>query len=72
MVDYVLTVAVSISAGVAAIISIPTFSGLADHRVPLGVALIVLITLANMRGIKESGRIFAIPTYVYMLILAAR
>jgi amino acid transporter len=71
MVDYVLTVAVSISAGVAAIISIPAFSGLADQRVPLGVGLIVLITLANMRGIKESGRIFAIPTYVYMLILGA-
>src|SRR5689334_11109499 len=67
MVDYVLTVAVSISAGVAAIISIPAFSGLADQRVPLGIGLIVLITLANMRGVKESGRIFAIPTYVYML-----
>jgi len=71
MVDYVLTVAVSISAGVAAIISIPAFSGLADQRVPLGLALIVAITVANMRGVKESGRIFAIPTYVYMFILAA-
>jgi amino acid transporter len=71
MVDYVLTVAVSISAGVAAIISIPAFSDLADQRVPLGIALIVLITLANMRGVKESGRLFAIPTYVYMLILGA-
>src|SRR6476620_1028003 len=48
MVDYVLTVAVSISAGVAAIISIPEFSGLATHRVELGVGLIVLITLMNM------------------------
>ncbi len=71
MVDYILTVAVSISAGVAAIISIPAFSGLSTHRVELGVALIVLITLANMRGIKESGRIFAIPTYVYLAILVA-
>jgi amino acid transporter len=71
MVDYVLTVAVSISAGVAAIISIPAFSSLADQRVPLGIGLIVLITVANMRGVKESGRIFAIPTYVYMLILGA-
>jgi amino acid transporter len=71
MVDYVLTVAVSISAGVAAIVSIPAFSSLADQRVPLGVGLIVLITLMNMRGVKESGRIFAIPTYVYMLVLAA-
>src|SRR5262245_60204737 len=66
MVDYVLTVAVSTSAGVAAIISIPQFEGLADHRVELGVALIILITLMNMRGIKESGRIFAIPTYLYV------
>jgi amino acid transporter len=71
MVDYVLTVAVSISAGVAAIISIPAFTGLADQRVLLGVSLIVLITLMNMRGIKESGRIFAIPTYLYMFIFAA-
>ncbi len=71
MVDYVLTVAVSISAGVAAIISIPAFGGLREHRVVLGLALIGLITLANMRGVKESGRIFAIPTYVYMLALVA-
>ena len=71
MVDYILTVAVSISAGVAAIVSIPAFSGLKDSRVPLGVVLIVAITLLNMRGVKESGRIFAIPTYVYMLVLSA-
>src|SRR5438034_8743873 len=52
LVDYVLTVAVSVSAGVAAIISLPTFRGLATHRVALGLVLIVLITLANLRGIK--------------------
>src|SRR6478672_9249765 len=68
MVDYVLTVAVSISAGVAAIVSIPALSGLADHRVALGVVLILGITLLNMRGIKESGTIFAIPTYLYMFV----
>src|SRR6478752_9226136 len=68
MVDYVLTVAVSISAGVAAIVSIPALSSLADHRVALGVVLILAITLLNMRGIKESGTIFAIPTYLYMFI----
>src|SRR3954471_8655865 len=71
MVDYILTVAVSISAGVAAIISIPEFEGLRNHRVELGLALIALITLLNMRGIKESGRIFAVPTYVYMFVLGA-
>src|SRR3954464_3867804 len=59
MVDYVLTVAVSISAGVAAIISIPEFSSLRTHRVELGLVLIALITLLNMRGVKEAGTIFA-------------
>src|SRR6187397_3210395 len=54
MVDYILTVAVSISAGVAAIISIPQFSSLAEHRVGLGLVLIALITLLNMRGVKEA------------------
>jgi amino acid transporter len=71
MVDYILTVAVSISAGVAAIVSIPAFEDLAPYRVQLGLALIVLITLANLRGLKESGRLFAIPTYVYIVMLAA-
>jgi len=71
MVDYVLTVAVSISAGVAAIISIPEFAGLREHRVELGVVLIVLITLMNMRGVKESGRFFAVPTYIYVFLLGS-
>ena len=71
LVDYILTVAVSISAGVAAIISIPAFSGLADQRVPLALALIALITMANLRGIKESGQIFAVPTYVYIVTMSA-
>ncbi len=71
MVDYILTVAVSISAGVAAIISIPSLSGLAPYRVELGVVLILLITLMNMRGIKESGTVFAVPTYLYLLVFSA-
>ena len=61
LVDYILTVAVSISAGVAAIISIPEFHSLEKHRVALGLVLILLITLANLRGVKESGRLFAFP-----------
>ncbi|HZQ28092.1 MAG TPA: amino acid permease, partial [Acidimicrobiales bacterium] len=69
LVDYILTVAVSISAGVAAIISIPAFSGLANQRVALGLLLIAMITIANLRGVKESGRIFAVPTYIYIIIL---
>ena len=71
MVDYVLTVAVSISAGVAAIVSIPQFEGLAEHRVGLGLALIGLITIANMRGVKEAGSMFAIPTYIYIVLLGS-
>ena len=71
MVDYVLTVAVSISAGVAAIISIPAFEALRGQRVAVGVVLILGITLLNMRGVKESGRIFAVPTYIYMGVLGA-
>ena len=59
LVDYILTVAVSISAGVAAIVSIPQFDGLRDHRVGLGVGLILLISIVNLRGLKESGRLFA-------------
>ncbi|MBM3672957.1 MAG: APC family permease [Actinobacteria bacterium] len=70
LVDYILTVAVSISAGVGAIISIPEFHDLHDSRVIVGIALIVGITLMNMRGIKESGRVFAIPTYIYMVTVA--
>ena len=69
LVDYVLTVAVSISAGVAAIISIPTFQGLASHRVLLCLVLIAFITIANLRGAKESGKLFALPTYVYIVSL---
>src|SRR4051794_18832201 len=71
LVDYILTVAVSISAGVAAIVSIPTFNSLADKRVPLGLALIALITVVNLRGVKESGRVFAAPTYIYIFVVAA-
>jgi amino acid transporter len=66
LVDYILTVAVSISAGVAAVISIPSFEGLREHRVLLCVAAIALVTLINLRGVKESGRIFAVPTYLYV------
>jgi amino acid transporter len=63
----VLTVAVSVSAGVAAITS--AVKPLADHRVELGLVLILLVTLGNLRGIKEAGQIFAVPTYIYMGIL---
>lgn len=69
LVDYTLTVAVSISAGVAAIISIPRFRDLADSRVMVCLVIVAILTLANLRGLRESGSAFAIPTYVYILIL---
>jgi amino acid transporter len=63
--DYVLTVAVSIAAGVAALTSfVPE---LFDYRVHLGVFLVVLIAMINLRGIRESGAVFSIPTYVYLV-----
>jgi amino acid transporter len=68
MVDYVLTVAVSVSAGVAAITS--AYPSLHDRRVLLCLGFIVLMTLANLRGLKEAGSVFAVPTYVYLFALA--
>src|ERR671922_1284391 len=70
--DYVLTVSVSVTAGADAIIS--AFIGLEDFRVAIAVAAILFITFANLRGLKESGILFAIPTYgfvltVYMLLV---
>ncbi len=69
LVDYVLTVAVSVSAGVAAITS--AFPSLQDLRVPMCLGFIALMTVANLRGVKESGRLFAGPTYLYVLALSA-
>src|SRR5262249_39844615 len=65
LIDYVLTVAVSMSAAVAAITS--AIAVLDPYRVELAVGLIALVSLANLRGIKESGQIFAIPTYLFIL-----
>ncbi|MDQ3641771.1 MAG: amino acid permease, partial [Actinomycetota bacterium] len=71
LIDYVLVVAVSTSAGVAAIISIPSFQGLAQHRVLLCLGLIAFVTIVNLRGMKESGKVFAFPTYLYIFGLGA-
>jgi amino acid transporter len=66
LVDYVLTVSVSVAAGVAAIAS--AFPGpLAGWRVEVAAAFIVLVMIVNLRGIRESGTIFAIPTYVFLV-----
>jgi amino acid transporter len=73
IIDYVLTVAVSVAAGIAALTS--AVPALFPHREALGVLAIVLVVVVNLRGVRESGRIFAIPTYVFIgsivLMLAA-
>ncbi len=67
LVDYVLTVAVSISAGVASLASISDF--VADHTVAIALLAIVGITFLNLRGVREAGALFAIPTYLFMLTI---
>ncbi|MBU4214110.1 MAG: APC family permease [Actinobacteria bacterium] len=64
LVDYVLTVAVSVAAGVANIVA--AVPELAPHAVALCVGLIVVLALVNLRGVKESGTAFAIPTYGFV------
>ncbi|MBI3609962.1 MAG: APC family permease [Nitrospirae bacterium] len=65
VVDYVLTVAVSVAAGVAAITS--AFPALHEHRVALALAFVLLLTLGNLRGIREAGYYFSLPTYFFIL-----
>ncbi|MDP9265306.1 MAG: APC family permease [Chloroflexota bacterium] len=65
LVDYVLTVSVSVAGGVLAINS--AFPASSDYRVWLGVGFIALLTLGNLRGIREAGLVFAGPTYFYVL-----
>jgi amino acid transporter len=65
LVDYVLTVSVSVAAGVAAVTS--AMPHLAEHKVALGVGCVAVIALANIRGVRESGRIFAVPTYFFIV-----
>ena len=67
--DYVLTVAVSITAGTTAIASVAPET-LVPMRVPIAIGLVALVTLANLRGVKEAGSLFAIPTYGFVLMIA--
>jgi amino acid transporter len=64
LIDYVMTVAVSVAAGVANITS--AIPALAPHAVAISLALIVAVAVMNLRGVKESGRAFAIPTYGFV------
>ncbi len=67
--DYILTVSVSISAGVAQIVS--AYPELFPYRVAIAVIAVLLVMLVNLRGVKESGTAFAIPTYFFVVLMVA-
>ena len=69
IIDYILTVAVSVAAGTAALTS--AFHALEPWRVPIAVGFVVLLAWGNLRGLRESGRMFAVPTYLYVFGMAA-
>lgn len=68
LVDYTLTVTVSVAAGVAAITS--AFPAAAPHAVALGIGAIALVAIGNLRGLRESGMIFSVPTYFFIGMFA--
>ena len=67
LIDYTLTVAVSIAAGVAAVTS--AFPSLHVNRVELSLVFLAILAVGNLRGIRESGRIFAVPTYFFIVMI---
>jgi amino acid transporter len=69
MVDYVLTAAVGISAGVGALIS--AVPGCEPHTLALCLAILVVVTLVNLRGVSATGGIFMLPTYLFIVCLLA-
>ncbi|CAI4032932.1 Potassium transporter KimA [Nitrospira tepida] len=69
LIDYTLTVAVSTAAGIAAITS--AWPSLYEHRVALGLSAVALVVVINLRGVRETGKIFAFPTYFALLALSA-
>ena len=67
--DYVLTVSVSISSGVAAIVS--AYPALTTYRVSMCICAILLLMLVNLRGVRESGAAFSLPTYIFIAMMLA-
>lgn len=65
LIDYILTVAVSVSAGVAALTS--AFPEIVQFRVPIAIGIVAFIMLMNLRGVRESGTFFSIPTYAFVV-----
>ncbi len=67
LIDYVLTVAVSLSAGVSAVVS--AYPPLDRYRVILALVFVAILTLANLRGLRELGAVFAVPTYAFLITI---
>ena len=67
IVDYVMTVAVSLSAATAALVA--AFPDLEEYRLPIALALLGLVTLLNLRGMRESSKVFGIPTYAFIAVM---
>ncbi|MBX6722142.1 MAG: APC family permease, partial [Dactylosporangium sp.] len=67
LVDYVLTVSVSVSSGVANLGSVVPF--VATHKVPIAVLAVAVLTAVNLRGVRESGTVFSIPTYGFLIVI---
>ncbi len=65
--DYILTVSVSMSSGIAQVVS--AFPVLFPYRVQIAIGFIAIVMLLNLRGVKESGKAFAIPTYIFVLLM---
>jgi amino acid transporter len=66
MIDYVMTVAVSVASGMAALAS--AFPSLYQHSLLISLGVVALVAIANLRGLKESGSVFAVPTYAFVLL----
>jgi amino acid transporter len=66
LIDYVLTVAVSVASGVQNLLATPALSVLSGHRVAVCLVFVGLLTLINLRGLRQSGKVFALPTYLFI------
>jgi amino acid transporter len=65
LIDYVVTVAVQVAAGTAAVVSVPAFRALGPYSKEMTIGIILLMCFGNLRGIREAGKIFALPTYLF-------
>ncbi|GAA2863144.1 hypothetical protein Acy02nite_52830 [Actinoplanes cyaneus] len=69
LVDYILTVAVSISSGVSNLASVLPWDSIGTHKVEIAVGAVLLLTALNLRGLRESGTAFAVPTYLFIVVM---